>query len=158
MNVTQYFLAMMMLLSGLAPAMAAPAEDIRMFPDTLEGMTRHVIRLPAQEDEFGFRVELMAGKTRMMDCNGGSYIGEQSRATLNGWGYDYYVIHNIQPGPTTRKACPPDTEKEGLMPVMTGAGLLRYNSQLPLVAYVPEGFGLSYRIWRAGETLDASVE
>jgi ecotin len=157
MNVTQHFLAMM-LLTGLTPAVAAPAEDVRMFPDTFEGMTRHVTRLPTQDDEFQFRIELLAGKTRMMDCNGGSYIGEQRRQTLNGWGYDYYVIDNIQAGPTTRKACPPGTEKEGLMPVMTDAGLLPYNSRLPLVVYVPEGFSLSYRIWRAGDMLDAQVE
>ncbi len=29
--------------------------------------------------------------------------------------------------------------------------LLRYNSKLPVVVYVPEGFEVRYRIWQAGE-------
>jgi ecotin len=30
--------------------------------------------------------------------------------------------------------------------------LIRYNSRLPVVVYVPEGAEVRYRIWRAGET------
>jgi ecotin len=31
--------------------------------------------------------------------------------------------------------------------------LLRYNSRLPLVVYVPEGVEVRYRIWRAEDSL-----
>jgi ecotin len=31
--------------------------------------------------------------------------------------------------------------------------LLRYNSKLPVVVYVPNGFEVRYRIWRADESI-----
>ena len=36
------------------------------------------------------------------------------------------------------------------MPVQGDGFLLRYNSRLPVVVYVPQGFDVRYRIWTAG--------
>jgi ecotin len=36
-------------------------------------------------------------------------------------------------------------------------GLLRYNPKLPLVVYVPDGFELRYRVWRAAATAGNAV-
>ena len=33
--------------------------------------------------------------------------------------------------------------------------LVRYNSRLPVVVFVPEGMALRYRVWRAGAAQDA---
>ena len=38
------------------------------------------------------------------------------------------------------------------------AGMLRYNSKLPIVVYTPANIDVKYRIWRADETIGAAVE
>jgi hypothetical protein len=44
-------------------SVAFAADDMTAFPPAEEGMTRHVIRLPKQQDENAFKVELIIGKT-----------------------------------------------------------------------------------------------
>jgi len=47
-------------------------------------------------------------------------------------------------------ACPPSQENTDEFVTVVGDGFLqRYNSRLPMVVYVPEGFELRYRIWVA---------
>jgi ecotin len=49
-------------------------------------------------------------------------------------------------------ACPPESTPQESFVAVRGAGFLqRYNSKLPVVTYVPEGFEVRYRIWTAGE-------
>jgi ecotin len=49
-------------------------------------------------------------------------------------------------------ACLPGEEKkEAFVLVRGGEQLLRYNSKLPIVVYVPTGFEVRYRIWASGE-------
>jgi ecotin len=33
--------------------------------------------------------------------------------------------------------------------------LIRYNSRLPIVVYVPEGVEVHYRVWQAGQEIEA---
>ena len=52
-------------------------------------------------------------------------------------------------------ACPPEEEKtETFVPVRGEGFLLRYNCQLPVVTYVPEGFEVRFRIWTAGNEVE----
>lgn len=37
------------------------------------------------------------------------------------------------------------------------AGMLRYNSKLPIVVYTPANIDVKYRIWRADETIGTAV-
>ena len=45
--------------------LAAAEKQLKAFPPAGEGMTRHVIILPVEEDESRLRVELKVGKTRV---------------------------------------------------------------------------------------------
>ena len=54
-------------------------------------------------------------------------------------------------------AVDPDRPKVDRFVTLSGPpALLRYNSRLPTVIYVPEGVSVKYRLWRAGpETQEA---
>ena len=57
----------------------------------------------------------------------------------------------------TLMAGPPDAPKvDTFVPVRHGVGLLRYNSKLPLVVYVPEGVEVNYRLWSTESELVAA--
>ncbi|WP_250460518.1 ecotin family protein [Microbulbifer litoralis] len=134
-------------------AAATCAADPGVFPETVDGNSRRVIELPRVADESRFMVELVPGKTEMVDCNLRSYRAPLERRTVKGYGYAYYVLGEPRLGPSTLKACP-DSSKTRRFVRVRGEGLmLPYNSRLPLVVYVPEGWQLKYRIWRADKTL-----
>ena len=51
-------------------------------------------------------------------------------------------------------ACPPDDKGIEAFVQVRGNGYLQpYNSRLPIVTYVPEGFSVRYRIWAAGDDI-----
>ena len=52
-------------------------------------------------------------------------------------------------------ACPPGSQRPGV--AQTQGTLLRYNSKLPVVVFVPEGMGLRWRVWSAGAIQHASA-
>jgi len=43
------------------------ADNMTAFPPAEKGLVRHVLKLPKQDDEFAFRVELIVGKTVQVD-------------------------------------------------------------------------------------------
>jgi len=77
---------------------------------------------------------------------------------LKGWGFKYLEISNIQNGPSTMMACQnPKTEKFVTL-YMRDEALRRYNSRSPIVVYVPEGYGVRYRIWSAEEKVQQAKQ
>lgn len=134
------------------PVRGATPDDLKAFPAAEPGMVRHVLRLPKQADEDSFRVQLIVGKTVSLDpANRYHFGGKLSEETIPGWGYSRYVLKALGPMMGTRMAIDPDVPK--VMRFITLAGepqLIRYNSKLPLVIYLPEGVEVRYRIWSAG--------
>ncbi len=140
-------------------AATAQASELEVFPSTVDGKVRQLIRLPKVVDESRFMVELVPGKTELVDCNLRSYRAAIRRETLDGWGYPYYVLAEPEPAPTALKACPPGSESRRFVRVRGEGLMLPYNSRLPLVVYLPTDLQLKYRIWRADKTLsDARTE
>ena len=126
-----------------------------MFPQAKEGFERHVVEVPKSENDHDRRVELLIGKNMMVDCNHHSFHAEIKNVNLQGWGYSYLEVNNIQSGPTTMMACPePKTEKF----ISIRDGLRRYNSRLPMVIYVPNGYEVRYRIWSASEDIKKAIQ
>jgi len=63
------------------------------------------------------------------------------------------MLEKVAPPASTKMACPPDEQpKQTFVAVRSQQALVRYNSKLPLVVYVPEGFEVRYRVWQAGDT------
>lgn len=140
-------------------AAAVSAESIKMFPPPAAGQQRNVIALPALADEAGARVELMVGKTLQTDCNQQWFGGELTAETVQGWGYTYYRLADVKGPASTLMACPPgQAPRERFVQVRSDDQLLRYNSRLPLVVYVPDGFEVRYRVWRASGDVKHAVK
>ena len=139
--------------------LAASLKDVAPYPEAEKGFTRQVIHLPAQEDESAFKLEVLAGKELLVDCNRQRLGGHLEEKDLKGWGYPYYRLEKVSGPATTLMACPDQNRTKAFVPVIGDGFLLRYNSKLPVVVYVPEGVEVRYRVWSAStEVKTASVE
>jgi ecotin len=139
----------LLVLACISPAWAA--DDMKAFPPAEPGMSRYVIALPQQGDEAALRVELIIGKTVKTDANNRYFFaGALEVETIQGWGYPRYVLRSLGPMAGTLMAVDPDAPQvERFIGLGGEPQLLRYNSRLPVVVYVPEGVEVRYRIWRA---------
>jgi len=127
-------------------------ENLKPYPAAEGGFNRMVFNVPSTENEADRKIEIMAGKTMATDCNQTWLGGRLEKKVAQGWGYPYFVLEASDVAASTRMACPPGEEKTERFLAVRGEGfLLRYNSKLPVVVYVPEGFEVRYRIWQAGE-------
>lgn len=147
----KFLMAAACLLTG---AIAMAADNMKAFPPAEAGMIRYVINLPAQDNEDDFKVELQLGKTVKLDAaNRYFFSGKLEKETIQGWGYDRYLLRELGPMGGTLMAVDPNAPKVDRFIMLGGEpSLLRYNSRLPLVVYVPEGVEVRYRIWRADST------
>ncbi|NBZ96270.1 MAG: proteinase inhibitor I4 serpin [Proteobacteria bacterium] len=132
------------------------ARELKAFPPACEGMRRFVITLPPQADEDLLKIQLLIGKTVKLDPQNRYFFGGRLETeTIQGWGYDRYVLKSLGPMAGTLMAVDPNVPKIARFITLGGEPeLLRYNSRLPLVVYVPEGVEVRYRIWRGDNRVD----
>lgn len=143
-------------LLSLLAATVAHADNMKAFPAAEEGMTRHVIHLPAADNEDSMKVELIVGKTVSTDpVNHHFFAGNIETVTIDGWGFEKFVVKNLGPMAGTLMAPPEGAPNIERFVTLGGSPfLVRYNSRLPLVVYVPSDAEVRFRIWRA----DANAE
>lgn len=129
----------------------AADNNMKAFPPAGEGMVRYVLQLPKEVDESAFKVELAVGKTVQTDAvNRYFFAGKIEEETIQGWGFPRYVVKKLGPMAGTLMAVDPDMPKVDRFVTLGGEPcLIRYNSRLPIVVYVPEGVEVRYRIWKA---------
>ena len=151
MRPTQMSAMFALALAAAAPVMAASLKDVAPYPEAEKGFTRQVIHLPAQSDESARKLEILAGKTLQVDCNRQRLAGSLEERTLEGWGYTYYRLDKVGGPASTLMACPDGKKTEAFVPVVGEGFMLRYNSKLPVVVYVPDGVEVRYRVWSASE-------
>jgi ecotin len=139
----------------LTGATAMGADNMKAFPAAEDGMVRYVINLPEQDNEDDWRVELQVGKTVSLDAANRYFFGGQLEAeTIKGWGFTRYILRELGPMAGTLMAVDPNAPKVDRFITLGGEPrLLRYNSRLPLVVYVPDGVEVRYRYWRADTTV-----
>jgi ecotin len=137
----------------LALPLAHAADDMKAFPAAEKGMTRHVLQLPAQNDESAYKVELIVGKEVATDERNRYFFGGViEEKNIDGWGYTRYVVPKLGPMAGTMMAVDPNAPKvKRFISISGGPYLIRYNSRLPVVVYVPQGVEVRYKIWRAGD-------
>jgi ecotin len=137
----------------LALPLAHAADDMKAFPAAEKGMTRHVLQLPAQNDESAYKVELIVGKEVATDERNRYFFGGViEEKNIDGWGYTRYVVPKLGPMAGTMMAVDPNAPKvKRFISISGGPYLIRYNSRLPVVVYVPQGAEVRYKIWRAGD-------
>jgi ecotin len=128
--------------------------DLKPYPAAEAGQQRMVFAVPAVENEIDRQVEILVGRTLSVDCNKAWFMGTLEKRIAEGWGYPYFVVPEAVGPASTRMACPPGEESTEAFVRVQGEGFLqRYNSKLPVVVYVPEGFEVRYRVWTAGEEI-----
>ncbi|EOL8957291.1 serine protease inhibitor ecotin [Cronobacter dublinensis] len=152
-------------ISTSACAGKKPAENIAPYPAAEKDMVRQVIQLPERQDESSYKVELMIGQTLDVDCNKHQLGGKFERKTLEGWGYDYYVFEPAKNADgsvmftSTMMACPDGKKEKKFVTANLGdAGMLNYNSKLPVVVYTPKNIDVKYRLWQAEETFNMAAK
>lgn len=140
----------LLVLLGIAP-MTRAADNLQAFPPVEPGQVRYVVQLPAEADESALKVELLVGRMVETDAANRYFFGGQlEEETIQGWGFTRYVLRELGPMAGTLMAVDPDAPKvERFIMIGGEPRLLRYNSRLPLVVYVPEGVEVRYRLWRA---------
>lgn len=132
----------------------APKDTYHMFPKPSKGYVRYIVEVPKTDKDNDRRIEVLIGKKMMVDCNYHTFWGKIEKFPVKGWGYHYYKISDIRNGPTTMRACPgPKKEAFISLALPSEEKLIPYNSRLGRVFYVPKGFEVRYRIWKAEETV-----
>jgi ecotin len=143
--------AITVVLMFIAAIAVYAADDLKAFPPADKGMVRYVLQLPEQKDESAFKVELIVGKTVRVDAANRYFFGGRIETqTIAGWGYTRYTVSELGPMAGTLMSTDPNAPKTDRFIALGGEPyLIRYNSRLPVVVYVPEGAEVRYRIWRA---------
>lgn len=136
------------------------ADELKPYPAAEAGMTRHVLKLEPREREGDAKVEIIVGKTVMTDgVNRHFFGGRLEERMIEGWGYPYHILPKLGPMAGTLIGVPPGKEPVETFVRLGGEPyLVRYNSKLPLVVYVPEGCEVRYRIWTAPENTEPVPE
>ncbi len=140
-----------LMLALASTASAADHKYLKAFPPPAPGMTRYVILLPekARGVDNNFRVELVVGRTLLTDGVNRMRIGGTIDAKpVKGWGFTMYEVKKLGPTASTLIGAPPGKPKVKRF-VGGPTKMIRYNSRIPLVIYVPKGAEVQYRIWQA---------
>ncbi len=142
-------LTALLFLSAILSVLAA--DNMKAFPPASDGMVRHVLHLPKHDDESVYKVELIVGKkVRVDEGNKYFYTGKIEEEMISGWGFPRYNVSTLGQMAGTLMAIDPNAPKVNRFITLGGeAFLIRYNSRLPIVVYVPEGVEVSYRLWKA---------
>jgi ecotin len=128
----------------------ADSSGMKPYPTAEVGYKRMVINLTPLDDEDSYKLEMIIGKTLKVDCNHHWFGGQLTEEVAKGWGYTYFVLKSVQGPASTLMACPPKMKEETAFVQVRGDGnLLRYNSKVPVVVYVPIDFEVHYRVWVA---------
>ncbi len=125
--------------------------EIKMFPKAKEGFKQVYFQLPIEADENALKVEFFVGKNEMVDCNRYFMAGNIQEVTLEGWGYTYFTADTNGNIAGTLMGCPDNNKNNEFIHLQPQ--LVRYNSKLPIVIYVPQNCDVKYRIWRADKDL-----
>lgn len=143
------FTALLLFLSTTSIVFAE--DSLKPFPQAETGMVRLVLQLEKQVDESLFKVELIVGKTVKADPrNNYFFSGNIESETIAGWGFTSYMVNKIGPMAGTLMAVDPNEAKvSSFISLGIDPYLIRYNSRVPIVLYVPEGVEARYRIWSA---------
>lgn len=161
MKTTTLMASALVLAAGAALAQdsqSAPV-DLAIFPEAQAGYTRHVFQAAPNVSEDLYKIEVVAGQTMSVDCNIVMVSADFEEETLEGWGYNYYVIEDVSQPASTMMGCPDTAKTDQFIAFnMDDDALLRYNSRMPIVVYAPENLTVGYRIWQTDGVLHGQAE
>ncbi len=147
------------LLPAASPAI--PRFDGAAYPAAAAGERRWVIQLPGvlpptadpalSPDPADWRVQLIVGRSLLLDCNRHTLAGKLVQETPPGAPGPVIRVQGAGPVLSTRMACPPEPPpRRGFLPI--GAGkpfVVPYNASRPIVVYAPQDLEVRWRLWKA---------
>ena len=132
------------------PAPAAQPLDQRPYPPAAAGQRRWVISVPTtQAAAEDLRVELVVGRTLLVDCNRHLLQGSVAEESVPGWGYPLYRVKGGSPVVSTRMACPDQAQRKEFVRLAGSPTLVPVNPRLPIVVVAPADLEVRWRLWRA---------
>lgn len=129
--------------------------QIDMFPKAKEGYKQVYIQLPIAKNENDLKVEFFVGAEKLLDCNKHFLMGKVNTQDVQGWGYSYYEVESNGETGGTLMGCP--DQKKTKKFVSLQPEIVRYNSKLPLVFYIPKDMEVRYRILRPDAAMKKAV-
>lgn len=130
--------------------------QIDMFPKAKDGFKQVYIHLPVAKNESDLKVEFFVGVEKLLDCNNHFLMGKVKTQDLQGWGYNYYEVESKGETGGTLMACPNQNKTKKF--VYLQPEIVRYNSKLPLVFYVPKDLEVRYRVLRPDAAMKKAVQ
>lgn len=132
-------------------AIGAQPPNLQPYPPAGPGERRWVIAVdatPASAPDK--RVELLVGRTLLVDCNRHLLQGSVAEEGVPGWGYTLYRVKGGSPMVSTRMACPPGEPRRREFVGLGGPPtLVPVNPRLPIVVFAPQNLEVRWRLWRA---------
>lgn len=142
---------------SLSMAQSVMKQDTDIFPDAEEGFKKMVIEVPHSDNDNNKKIEFTVGKWMEVDgCNQFGLQGTLEKKDLEGWGYEYYVFKTEGQVFSTKMACP-DMPNRNLF-VSAAPEMVRYNGRLPIVIYVPQGYDVQFKIYKAEDDVYHAAE
>lgn len=124
--------------------------DTSIFPKAEKGITQFVIEVPfgGIESDNNKKVEVIVGKYQQIDkCNHFFLSGTMDKKDLKGFDYNYYEFKTKGDVAGTLMGC---GETGSVTKFVSAAPIIiDYNGRMPIVVYVPEGYEVKYKIYKA---------
>lgn len=131
--------------------------DTKIFPAAEKGYKKMIIEVPYSDNDENKKIEFYVGKWMDVDgCNSFNLMGTYTQKDLEGWGYNYWVFETKGEVRSTMMACP-DQEQRHLF-VQAAAQLVDYNGKMPIVIYIPEGYDVQFKIFKAEKEVFRAAE
>jgi len=130
--------------------------DPNIFPKAENGYKKMIIEVPFSDNDNNKKIEFYVGKWMDVDgCNTFNLMGTYEQKDLQGWGYSYFVFKTNGDVRSTLMACPDKTSRHLFVSAMPQ--LIDYNGKMPVIIYVPEGYDVQFKIFKAeNETFTAA--
>lgn len=130
--------------------------DPKIFPEAQKGFKKMIIEVPYSSNDADKKIEFYVGKWMDVDgCNTFNLMGSYEQKDLQGWGYSYWVFNTKGDVRSTMMACP--DQKGRHLFVSANPEIVDYNGRMPIVIYVPEGYDVQFKIFKAAnETYQAA--
>lgn len=122
--------------------------DLSIYPKPEKGYKQMVIEVPHSNNDDAKKIEFTVGKWMEVDtCNKHGLQGSLEQKDLKGWGYSYYVFKSNGNSISTQMACLDSNKVDRF--ITAPPQITRYNGRSPIVIYVPEGFDVQFKIYKA---------
>ena len=122
----------------------------KLFPTPEKDYILQYITLPYVVSEENLKVEVYVGEDILSGYSSYTLNGEINEYTLEGYGYPYYIVKSEGLSLSSDAI---SFENNAKRFVYMPTKLLSYNSQVPLVFYIPKNLKVRYRIYNNDNTL-----